>query len=54
MGDRPGSFPGCAQVRTKVHRKDHGWSVGLVNYPRELPGVMTIRSGVVGCYIHTK
>jgi hypothetical protein len=22
MGDHPGSFPGCAQVRTKVHKKD--------------------------------
>jgi hypothetical protein len=21
MGDRPGSFPGCAQVRTKVCKK---------------------------------
>jgi hypothetical protein len=30
MGDRPRSFPGCAQVRTKVCRKDYGWSVGLV------------------------
>jgi hypothetical protein len=22
MGDRPGSFPGCAQVRIKVCKKD--------------------------------
>jgi hypothetical protein len=34
MGDRPGSFPGCAQVRIKVHRKDYGCSVGLVYDPR--------------------
>jgi hypothetical protein len=45
-GDRPGSFPGCAQVRTKVHRKDYGWFMGLVYDPRGLPGVMTTRPGV--------
>jgi hypothetical protein len=48
MGDRPGSFPGCAQVRTKVHRKDYGWSVGLVYDPRGLPGVTIARPGVAG------
>jgi hypothetical protein len=48
MGDRPGSFPGCAQVRTKVHRKDCGWSVGLVYDPTELPRVTTTRPRVVG------
>jgi hypothetical protein len=48
MGDRPESFPGCAQVRTKVCRKDYGWSVGLVYDPRGLPGVMTARPGVAG------
>jgi hypothetical protein len=49
MGDQPGSFPGCAQVRTKVHRKDYGWSVGLVVYdPMGLPGVTTARPGVAG------
>jgi hypothetical protein len=37
MGDRPESFPGCAQVRTKVCRKGYGWSVGLVYDPRGLP-----------------
>jgi hypothetical protein len=39
MGDQPGSFPRCAQVRTKVHKKAYDWSVGLVYDPRELPGV---------------
>jgi hypothetical protein len=48
MGDRPGSFPGCAQVRTKICRKDYGWSVGLVYDPRGLPGVTTVRPGVAG------
>jgi hypothetical protein len=48
MGDRPRSFPGCAQVRTKVCRKDYGWSVGLVYDPSELPGVTTARPGVAG------
>jgi hypothetical protein len=24
MGDRPGSFSECVQVRTKMHRKDYG------------------------------
>jgi hypothetical protein len=48
MGDRSGSFLGCAQVRIKVHRKDYGWSVELVYDPRELPGVMTIRLRVAG------
>jgi hypothetical protein len=48
MGDRPGSFPGCAQVRTKVCRKDYGWSVGLVYDPKELPGVTTARPRVAG------
>jgi hypothetical protein len=44
MGDRPGSFPGCAQVRIKVHRKDYGCSVGLVYDPRGLPVVMTAQA----------
>jgi hypothetical protein len=48
MDDRPGSFSGCAQVRTKVHRKEYGWSVGLVYDPRELTGVTTTRPGVPG------
>jgi hypothetical protein len=48
MGDRPESLPGCAQVRTKVCRKDYGWSVGLVYDPRGLPGVTTARPGVAG------
>jgi hypothetical protein len=48
MGDRPGSFPRCAEVRTKVCRKDYGWSVGLVYDPRGLPGVTTARPGVAG------
>jgi hypothetical protein len=48
MGDRPGSFPGCTQVKTKVCRKDYGWSVGLVYDLRELPGVTTARPEVAG------
>jgi hypothetical protein len=48
MSDRPGSFSGCAQVRTKVCRKDYGWSVGLVYDPRGLTGVMTARPKVAG------
>jgi hypothetical protein len=48
MGDRPKSLPGCAQVRTKVCRKDFGWSVGLVYDPTGLPGVTTARPGVAG------
>jgi hypothetical protein len=48
MGNRPGSFLGYSQVRTKVHRKDYGWSVGLVYDTRGLPGVMTDRPMVVG------
>jgi hypothetical protein len=46
MGDRLESFSGCAQVMTKVHRKDYSWSVGLVYDPKGLPGVMTARPGV--------
>jgi hypothetical protein len=48
MGDRPGSFLGYSQVRTKVYRKDYGWSVGLVYDTRELPGVTTSRPVVTG------
>jgi hypothetical protein len=48
MGDRPGSLPGCARVRTKVHRKDYGWFMGLVYDPKELPGVTIARPGVAG------
>jgi hypothetical protein len=48
MGDRSGSFSGCAQVRIKVCRKDYDWSVGLVYDPRGLPGVTTARPGVAG------
>jgi hypothetical protein len=48
MDDRPGSFLECAQVRTKMQKKDYGWSVGLVYDPRELPGVTTTRPGVAG------
>jgi hypothetical protein len=43
MGDRSKSFPGCVQVRTKVHRKEYDWSVGLVYDIRGLPGVTTVR-----------
>jgi hypothetical protein len=45
MGDRSGSFLGCAQVRTKVCRKDYGWSVGLVCNPRVLQRHITIAQG---------
>jgi hypothetical protein len=48
MGDRLRSFPRCAQVRIKVHRKDYGWSVRLVYDPRGLIGVTTARPGVAG------
>jgi hypothetical protein len=48
MGGRPGSFPGCAQVRTKICKKDYGWSMGLVYDPKGLPGVTTARPGVAG------
>jgi hypothetical protein len=48
MGDRPGSFHGCAQVRTKVHRKDYDWSMGLVYDLRELPKVTIARLRVAG------
>jgi hypothetical protein len=48
MGDRSRNFPGCAQVRTKVYRKEYGWSVGLVYDLRGLPGVTTARPRVVG------
>jgi hypothetical protein len=34
MGDRPGSFSRCTQVRTKMCRKDYDWSVRLVYDPR--------------------
>jgi hypothetical protein len=46
MGDRSGSFPGCAQVKTKGHRKDWGWFVGLVYDPKGLLGVTTARPRV--------
>jgi hypothetical protein len=48
MGDRPGCLPGCAQVRTKVPRKDLGWFVGLVYDLRELSGVTTVRPRMAG------
>jgi hypothetical protein len=48
MDDRPGSFLECAQVRIKMHRKEYGWSVGLVYDPRELSRVATTRPGVAG------
>jgi hypothetical protein len=48
IGDRSESLPGCAQVRTKVCRKEYGWSVGLVYDPRRLPGVTTARPRVAG------
>jgi hypothetical protein len=38
-------------VRTKVHRKDYGWSVGLVYDTRGLSGVTTVRFGVPGVFI---
>jgi hypothetical protein len=30
MGGRTRSLPECAQVRTKVRKKDYSWYVGLV------------------------
>jgi hypothetical protein len=48
MSNRPINFSGCAQVRTKLHRKDYDWSVGLVYDPRKLPEVTTARPGVDG------
>jgi hypothetical protein len=54
MGDRLRSFPGCAQVRTKVHRKEYGWFVRLVYDPRGLPGVTTVRPGVARGVLHYK
>jgi hypothetical protein len=48
MGDRPRSFSGCAQVRTKVHRKEYGWFVGPIYDSMGLPGVTTTRPGVAG------
>jgi hypothetical protein len=48
MDDRPGSLPGCAQVRTKVYRKEYGWSVGLVYDPRGLSGVTIAGPRVAG------
>jgi hypothetical protein len=47
MGDRPGSFLGCARVRTKCE-KDLCWYVGMVYGRRELPGVSTVSPGVDG------
>jgi hypothetical protein len=44
MDDRSRSFSRCAQVRTKVHIKDYGWSVGLVYDFKGLPKVTTARS----------
>jgi hypothetical protein len=38
-------------VRTKVHRKDYSWYVGLVYDPTELPRVMIVRPKWLGCYI---
>jgi hypothetical protein len=46
MGDRPGSLSECACVRTKMCRKDYGWSVGLVYDSKGLPGVTIVRLGV--------
>jgi hypothetical protein len=48
MGDRPGNLLVCAQVRTKVHRKDKCWSARLVYDLSELLHVTTARLGVVG------
>jgi hypothetical protein len=48
MGDRPESFSRCAQVKTKVHRKDYGWSVRLVYDLSERQGVTTVRPEVDG------
>jgi hypothetical protein len=42
------SLPGCAQVRTKIRRKDYCWSVRLVYDPRGPAGVMTVRPIVAG------
>jgi hypothetical protein len=36
MGDRPGSLPGCAQVRTKCAEKSMVGLWGLVYDPRGL------------------
>jgi hypothetical protein len=35
-------------MKTKVHRKDYGWSVGLVYNPTRLSGVTTNMSEVAG------
>jgi hypothetical protein len=48
MGDQPGSLTGCVQVRTKVCKKDYGWSAGLVYDTRWLSKVMTDGPGVAG------
>jgi hypothetical protein len=48
MGNRSESFSECAQVRTKMHRKDWAWSVRLVYDLSELSGVITIGPIVVG------
>jgi hypothetical protein len=48
MGARPGSLPGCAQVRTMVHKKDWCWSMALFFNRRELLEVMIARTGVAG------
>jgi hypothetical protein len=45
MGDRPRSFLGCA-CRTKCAKKDSCLSVGMVYYPKGLPGVSTAGPGV--------
>jgi hypothetical protein len=39
-------------MRTKVCRRDLGWYVGLVYDPRELLGVMIVRSRVAGVLQH--
>jgi hypothetical protein len=50
MGDRPRSFPGCVQVRTKVHIKDYDWSMRLVYGHMRLKGVTIVSPRVPGCY----
>jgi hypothetical protein len=49
MRDRPGSFLGCASVRTKCIQKTHVGLWGSMIYdPRELPGVSNAGPGVDG------
>jgi hypothetical protein len=48
MGDRTGSFLGCARVRTKCGQKTLVGLWGTIYDPRELPRVSTAGPGVDG------